>query len=837
MLNAILKGLLARKLRLLLTALSITLGVAFVAGTLVLTDTMSYTFNRLFDNVTQGVDVTIRSSTPFAGVGEPVPESLVGKVERVEGVETAEGSVTGFAQLVDPQGEVIETQGAPSLGLSWTEDPELRFLTLRDGRAPRTPDQVVIDAGTAGEYGLEVGDRITVLFQGPPDLFRISGIAGFGAADNLAGATIAAFEIDTAQRVLGTPDGFTSIDVSGAPGVGAPTLSKRLSKVVPEGVEVVTGTDLAKESADQVKEGLGFFQNGLLVFAGISLFVGAFIIFNTFSITVAQRSRELALLRTMGASPGQVERSVLAEAMIVGIVASLLGVVLGVLGSIGLTRLLDALGISLPVSQTQVRPRSILVPVAIGLVIASVSAFVPARRAARIHPMEALREAAPSSTRSHRRRALVGAAISLMGSVVLGWGLVNGGSNTLQLVGAGTAAVMIGVAALSPSLVRPLAAIVGWPLVRARGFTGRLARDNAMRNPARTAATTSALMIGLAMVTLAAVFTASVKATSDETIDRTLRSDFILSGRSFSSFSPEVARSLQSEPSVGTVTEVRAGPFEYRGRPRFLTATDPARIDEVLALDVNDGDLSTLSSNEIAVRADVAEADALDVGDSLKVEFARTGRTELTVAAVYEENPLISDFVASLETYERNFVEQLDSSVFVDVAPGVPRPEARAAIEDAIDDFPNVRVYDQAELKAEYSGQVDQVLAIVYALLGLAILIALFGIVNTLALSVYERTRELGLLRAVGMTRSQVRAAIRWESVIIAVLGAVFGIVVGVGFGWAIVSSLEDLTNLVFPTGQMLTYVVLAGGAGIIAAILPARRASKVDVLRAVTVE
>jgi putative ABC transport system permease protein len=448
--RAILKGLLARKLRLLLTALSITLGVAFVAGTLVLTDTMSYTFDRLFDNVTQGVDVTIRAETPFAGVGEPVPESLVEEIEEIEGVEVAEGSVTGFAQLVDPEGDVIETQGAPTLGLSWTENPQLRYLTLREGRAPTKSDQVVIDAATASEYRFEVGDRITVLFQGPPEIFRLAGIAGFGAADSLAGATIAAFEIDTAQRVLGTPEGFTTIDVTGAPGVGAETLRKRLSDVVPDGVEVVTGTDLAKESADQVKEGLGFFQTGLLVFAGISLFVGAFIIFNTFSITVAQRSRELALLRTMGASPGQVQRSVLAEAMIVGIVASLVGVVLGALGSIGLTKLLDALGISLPVSQTQLLPRTVLVSVAIGLVVSSVSALVPARRAARVHPLEALRDAEPSSTRTHRRRTLAGSAVALIGAVILGWGLVNAGSIALPLVGVGAAAVMIGVAALSP---------------------------------------------------------------------------------------------------------------------------------------------------------------------------------------------------------------------------------------------------------------------------------------------------------------------------------------------------------------------------------------------------
>lgn len=835
--KAILRGLLARKLRLLLTALSITLGVAFVAGTFVLTDTMSYTFDHLFENVTQGVDVSVRGRTPFAGLGEPVPEPVLEDIRSVPGVRFAEGSVTGFAQLVDPEGEVVATHGAPTLGLSWMTRPELRYLTLRTGEPPRKPGQVVIDAATADAHGFEVGDEITVLFQGPPENFNIVGIAGFGAADSLAGATVGAFETETAQRVLGTPGGFTAIDIAGSPGVGAAELEDRLREVVPSGFEVVTGTDLAKESADQVKEGLGFFQTGLLVFAGISLFVGAFTIFNTFSITVAQRSRELALLRTMGASPGQVRRSVLAEALAVGLVASAAGVVLGVVGSVGLTKLLDALGFSLPVTETQLLPRTVVVSMTVGLLVAAVSSLVPAQRAARVHPMEALRDAEPSSTRRHGKRTMAGGALIVAGAAILGWGLVSSGGAALTLVGAGAVIALSGVATLAPALVRPLAGIVGWPLLRLRGLSGRLARDNAMRNPGRTAATTSALMIGLAMVTLAAVFTASVKATSDETIDATLRSDFVLTAGTFGSFSPEVARSLEGRSEIGTVTEVRVGALRYRGRPTFLTATDPERIDDVMALDVMEGDLAGLGAGDVGVRANIAEDAGLQVGDRIEVKFARTGRTDLSVGAIYERNALVADFITSLDTFERNFVEQLDSTVFVDVAGGVGASGARSAVEEEIEAFPNVEVYDQAELKAEYTSQVDRLLGIVYALLGLAILIALFGIVNTLALSVFERTRELGLLRAVGMTRAQVKAAVRWESVIIAVIGAVLGIIVGTAFGWAIVSNLEDITHVVLPAEQMLVYLVLAGSAGVLAAIPPARHAAKVDVLRAVTVE
>jgi putative ABC transport system permease protein len=834
--NAILKGLLARKLRLMLTALSIMLGVAFVAGTFVLTDTMSYTFDQLFQNVTQGIDATIRPKTPFAGVGEPVPESVVGEVRKVDGVLAAEGTVTGIAQLVDPDGEVIETQGAPTIGLSWTTDPDLRYLTLRSGQAPHGPEDVVIDAATAAEHGFEVGDRVTVLTLGPPKVFEIAGIAGAGPADGLAGATVAAFQTEIAQRILGTRSGYTTIDVAGVPGVGPGELKRSLMHVVPNGFEVVTGTDLAKEGADQVKEGLDFFQTGLLVFAGISLFVGAFTIFNTFSITVAQRTRELALLRTMGASRSQVMQSIIAEALIVGAIASLVGIGAGALGAVGLTRILNALGISLPVTETQFLPRTFVLALAVGLAVSVASALVPARRATRVHPMEALREAEPSSARSTRRRAVAGTAIALLGALSLASGLLNGGSTALPLIGGGAAVVMIGVAAISSTVVRPLAAVAGWPLVRLRGLSGRLARDNAMRNPGRTAATTSALMIGLAMVTLAAVFTASVKATSVQIIDETVRSDFILSGSRFASFSPEVARTLRTRNSIAAVTEVRAGPFRYQGETRFLTATEPDRIKDALALEVLDGDLGGLGPAGIAVRGDVAQADGLKIGERVPMAFARTGRVHMTVQAIYERSPLVSDFLVSLEAYERNYVEHLDSTLFVDVA-GVSLAEARADIEAALVRFPNIEVYDQAQLKNEYSGEVDRALAIVYALLGLAILIALFGIVNTLALSVLERTRELGLLRAVGMTRAQVKSAVRWESVIIAVLGALFGIVVGASFGLAIVSSLEDLTRVVLPWGQMLIYVVLAAGAGILAAIPPARRAAKVDLLQAVTVE
>lgn len=834
--KAILKNLIAHKLRLLLTALSITLGVAFVAGTFVLTDTMSFTFDRLFENVTRGIDLSVRAETLFGGTGSPVPEKLLDEIEAVPGVQAAEGTVGGYAQLVDKEGEAISTGGAPTLGVSWAEESQLGPLSIRRGRAPVAAGEVAIDAATARDHHLDVGDTITILFQGPPGRFEIVGIAGFGAADNLAGASLAAFETTTAQRVLGFRNGFSSIEIVSENEVPTNVLESRIRSALPDGYEVVRGRDLAEESAREVKEGLAVFQRVILVFGGIALFVGAFIILNTFSITVAQRLRETALLRTLGATGGQVTRSVLAEALVVGLLASVVGLGLGYLGAIGLQALLGAFGIDVPSAGTRLELRTAVVALTSGLVVTLLAAFLPALRAGRVPPLAALRDAEPTSQGPSRRRAVVGVLMVACGTALLASGLAMTGSSALPFVGLGCATALIGLAVLAPFLSGPLARAVGAPLARVRGFTGRLARDNAVRNPARTAATAAALMIGLALVTFAAVAAASLKATTAAVVDDTIRADFTLTSSQFIPFSHAVARRLESRAEVGIATPVRYAFFRRSGQPKGLSALDPAVAAHVLDIDLIEGTLDDLDGG-VMIREDVARSDDLDVGDTLAAGFEKTGKQKLEIAGIYEDNLLLGDYMISLDTYDQHYVEKLDGIVYVTTAPGVSPGRARAAMEEEVEGFPNVELRNQVEIKDAYAEQVDRLLAVVYALLGLAVLIALLGIVNTLALSVLERTRELGLLRAIGLTRRQVRSAVRWEAILIAVIGAVLGIIAGLGFAAAIMTSLEDITRVAFPVAQLGSFVLLAAGAGVLAAIPATRRAARVDILRAVTVE
>lgn len=848
--RATIKSLFARKVRLALTALSVVVGVGFMAGTLVLTDTMSKAFDELFSTATANIDVVVRSRSAFdpvtAGPGagggsderEPLPEELLSVVQRVEGVGRAGGNVTGYAQLVDPvTDEAIGGFGPPTIGLNW--DPASRVLDLRQGEPPRGDDQVVIDAATAEEHDFRVGDRVQILFEGPPEEFTIAGIAGFGDADNLAGATLALFELDTAQRVLGKIGLFDSIFVSAEEGVAAGQLRARIAAVLPEGVEAVTGTTLADESAEALNEGLGFFKIALLVFAGVSLFVGAFIIFNTFSIITAQRTRELALLRALGASKRQVMTSVLIEAAVTGLFASLVGVGAGLVIALGLQGLLSAFGIDLPSTQTQLLPRTVIVSILVGTTVTLVSSILPARRAAGVAPIEALRDAqrTPAGT-SLRRRLFSGILVTGIGSAALLYGLFGATSSAAQLIGLGAAVTFVGVAMLSPLAARSLAAAIGSPLPRL-GMAGKLGRDNAMRNPRRTASTAAALMIGLGLVSMVTILGASLKASFDAALTETLKADFTLTTTSFTPFSPEVANLARARPELTAVAEFRQNGFRVEGATSFLTGVDPGTIEQVATLDLVEGSVASLSEGSILVHRDVAADHGWSLGDVVHAEFPSTGKQGLAVGGIYAENRLVGNYVVSIETYERNYTEQLDTFVLVRGAPGVPIADVRDALDQAVGEFPNIEVQDQAAFREQQAGFINQLLGLVTALLALAVLIALFGIVNTLGLSIFERTRELGLLRAVGMTRGQVRSMIRWESVIIAVLGAVLGVAIGVLYGWAMQQALasEGVTELSVPGVQLLLYVALAGVAGVLAAVLPARRAAKLNVLEAISYE
>jgi putative ABC transport system permease protein len=846
-LRATIKSLLARKLRLALTALAVVLGVGFMAGTFVLTDTMSKAFDELFATTTAGTDVVVRSKAAFdpvqAGPGgggsegrEAIPEELVSVVQAVDGVGEARGGVQGYAQIVDPAtGDVIGGFGPPTIGASW--DPSV--LTLRSGSAPEGGDEVAIDAATASDHDIQVGDGVRILFQGPPGEFTVVGIAGFGTADNLAGATLAVFDLETAQTVLDKEGVLDAISVTGEEGVAATELRARIAAVLPNGVEAVTGSTVADEGAEALNEGLGFFRIALLIFAFIALFVGAFIIFNTFSIITAQRTRELALLRALGATGRQVMTSVLTEAAITGLFASIVGVLAGLLIAIGLQGLLSAFGIDLPSTSTQLLPRTIIASLVVGTVVTVISSILPARRAARVAPIEALREAQETmGGASLRGRLISGLVIAGIGVAGLLYGLFGATSSAAQLTGFGAALTFVGVAVLSPLAARPIAGTIGAPL-RRLGVAGKLGRENAMRNPRRTAATAAALMIGLGLVSLVTILASSLKASFDAALRDTLKADLTLSTSSFTAFSPEVAGVVRELPEVGAVAEFRQNGFRVDGTTAFLTAVNPETIEQVATLEMEQGDVGSLANGALLVHRDIALENDWTVGDTVELRFPSTGSEEFPLGGIYGENRLVGDWVVSLETYEENYTEQLDAFVLVKAATGVPIAAVKRAVEDAVAEFPNVQVQDQAAFREQQAGFIDQLLGLVTALLALAVMIALFGIVNTLGLSIFERRRELGLLRAVGMTRRQVRSMIRWESVIIALLGAVLGITIGVLFGWALQQALasEGVTELAIPSAQLAIYLAFAAVAGVLAAVGPARRAAKLNVLEAISYE
>jgi putative ABC transport system permease protein len=838
--RATIKGLLAHKLRLGLTALAVVLGVSFMAGTFVLTDTINHTFDKLFAQVNQGVAVTVRASTSFGQQQGRISDALLPKIEAVEGVARAEGIVQGYAQVVGSDGKPVTTGGAPTFGLNWVNAPE-NPLSLRSGRPPRRAGEVGVDVTTAKKADLQVGDRVQVLFQGPPERFTVVGLLGFGDADNLGGATLVAFDTATAQRVLDAEGKFDTIEVAADRGVSDIALRNRIAAILPHDVEAITGAKASQDAAKQVKEGLGFFRTGLLVFAGIALFVGTFIIFNTFSIIVAQRTRELGLLRALGASGGQVTRSVLAEAVIVGLLASAAGLGLGVLIAIGLTSLLKAFGIALPSSGLQFLPRTIWVSLIVGTVVTLVAAVSPALRASRIPPIAAMRDV-PAPAASLRRRSIVGSVVTVLGLAALLFGLFGSVAQPIRFVGLGVALIFLGVAMLAPLVARPLSRAIGAPSARLFKVPARLGRENASRNPRRTASTASALMIGLALVAFVSIFVQSLKASVDDLLTRSLRADFILSTSQFTGFSPAVAKAARGVQGVGVVSELRGSQdsqMKVAGKTRFVSGVDPATIGQVLNLDVTSGSLADLANGGIVMKDDAAKDQGWMVGDQIPVRFPTGGGQHIPLVAIFHADTFVGDYLISIATFEREFTQQFDQQVLIRAAPGVSSDSIRGPLDQALKPFGNVTVDDQAQFRASQTKQLDSLLALVTALLLLAIIIALFGIVNTLVLSIFERTREIGLLRAVGMSRRQVRGMIRWEAVIIAVFGAVMGIVIGLFFGWALVQALKDqgVTKFAVPGGQLLIYLIVAGLFGVIAAVWPARRAARLDVLRAVTVE
>ncbi len=838
--RATLRSLLAHKLRLALSAVAIVLGVAFVAGTMIFTATLDRTFTALFESTASDVGVTAAAGFDAGAEGpagsRPVPAALVDQVRAVDGVAAAEGLVQAEGVYVlTPQGEVLDTGGAPGIGAGWIAEPALALGDLTDGRAPERAGEVALDSGTAEEAGYAVGDRVTLLTPGPRVDATVVGVFTFGEDGGLAGASLTAFDVATAQQLTGLGDGFTGIRVDAAEGVGHAALRDRVAAVVGDGYDVQTAQQQADEQSAALEEGLSFITVLLTAFAVIALFVGSFIILNTFSMLVAQRTRELALLRALGASRGQVTRSVLVEAAVLGVVGATLGLAGGFGIATGLRALFGSFGLTLD-GDLVLSAGTVGWSYAVGVGVTVVAAWVPARRAARTPPVAAMREDHVAVERSLRRRAAVGLVLAAVAAGALTGSVVAEDGDAPALVGAGALALVLGAVALSPVLARPFARLLGAPLPRLAGTAGRLARDNAQRNPRRTAATASALMVGLTLVTGFGILGASANASVDALVDGALRADYVVSTAVGQPFTPEVAERLRQLDEVDAVLQERFTQVQLDGQATFAAAVDAATLDRGLTLEYRSGGSAGLAGRGVLVDEPTAQARGWEVGDTVAAVSAGGQTAELTVGGVFAANQAVGSVVLSLETDAALGGQALDRYVYVVLADGTDAAAARAAVEGVVDAYPVVSLKDRDEFAGEQKAQVDQVLLLINALLVLSVVIAVLGIVNTLAMSVLERTREIGLLRAVGMGRRQLRRTVRLEAVLISVYGSVLGVGLGLVLGTALTRSLADqgIGELVVPGARVAGFLLLGALIGVVAAAWPARRAARMPVLDAV---
>jgi putative ABC transport system permease protein len=829
------------------TAVAVFLGVAFLAGTLVLGDTLRANFDNLFAEVNAGTDVIVRNATDLGiEADEPrglVDASLVDEVAAVDGVDAAEPMIQGFGQLLGADGEAVGGGGPPQLAGSWITDPDLNPYRLVEGRAPQALDEVIVNRRAADEGDLQLGDRTTLLTPEPVDV-TIVGISTFGDEDGLGGVTFTAFSLAGAmEHVTKDPDGVSGIGLRASDGVSQDELVARVAEVLPPGAEAVSGAAVSDQNADDINElFLDMLTTFLTVFAGIALLVATFSIYNTFSIIVAQRTRTAALLRAIGASRRQVLASVVVEALVVGAVASVLGVAGGV-GVAGLLKgLFDVAGFALPAGGIVVNPGAVIVSVIVGLVVTLIAGIVPAIKASRVPPLAALRDVAAPRTSPSALRIITGGILTGLGVASTAAAALSE-DPSLGIVGLGAVVTLAGTIVLGPVVARPVAGLLGTPPARLRGLTGSLARQNAVRNPRRTAATASALMVGIGVVTLFTVFAASLKESAAATIDRSFSGDLMISTGPFgTSLSPELAVELDQLPDVDEAVGIGRGYASIDGDTKELTVADPAALDATVDVDVTAGSLADLAVDQIAVSEPTADDHGWMVGDTVGVTFADGASVELTIGAVYAVPDTVGGYVLPNATYAPHTRQPVDSLVVVDLADGTSLADGKAAVEQVAANYGAPDVEDRDEFAATMSSGADMLLTIIYALLALAIIIALMGIANTLSLSIHERTRELGLLRAVGQTRAQVRAMVRWESVIVATFGVVGGVGLGVFLGWALVEAAGNtpgsvVNEFVLPVTRVAIVVVVGAVAGVLAGLRPARRAARLDVLGAIATE
>jgi putative ABC transport system permease protein len=847
-----LKGLLGRKLRTVLTAFAIVLGVATVSGTYVLTDSIDKAFDTIFTEVRQGSNAVISGKSPFdiadqSGVTEPAfDESLLPKVRALPGVDQAEGNVDGEAQLIGDDGKAIVYGGAPNLGFSIARgDSPFNPLTLIEGTWPG-PSEVVIDKSTAHKEHFELGDVVGVQATGPVQRLSVSGIVKFGTVSTIGGATLAGFDLTTAQNLFGKPGKLDEIAVSSKPGVSDQELMRQIREILPPATQVRTGEQVAKDDAADTNEFISFLQKFLLAFGGVALFVGSFVIANSLSITIAQRTRELATLRTLGASRRQVLRSIVLEALVVGVLASVIGLFLGLALAKGLFSLFDAVGFTLPNQGLTFATRTIVVSLLVGVVVTLLASLRPAVRATRVPPIAAVREGATlPESRFARFRLPASALLTVFGFAALLWGLFApdlGTVGVLVFMLVGALLIFIGVALLSVRLVRPLAAALGWPATKIGGVAGTLARDNSKRNPQRTASTASALMIGLALVTLVSVLAAGIVSTFRGSVEKLWgHADYAVTAQNnFSPIPVAASEAIAKTPGVTAVGNVRAGQALIFHSTESLTAVDPPTAD-MFSIDWKQGSadvLRTLGANGAFVDDGYADDHHLQVGSPVAVTFPNGARQTFAVKGIFDPPPGGSPFgrvTISAAAFDR-FVPQPENLFSFVLMRGGQTAANEALLKQTLHEFPNAKAATREKFIDNQISGLNSVLNILYVLLALSVIVSLFGIVNTLVLTVFERTREIGMLRAIGMTRRQVRRMIRHESVITALIGAAIGIVLGIILA-ALLIARVDFIQLTLPAGQLVAFAIASIVVGIIAAIFPARRAARLNPLEALQYE
>jgi putative ABC transport system permease protein len=840
------RNLWAHKRRLFSTVLAVALGVAFLAGTLLLSDTLRANFGTLFTQANGSTSVVIRSATKISGGSGTsqrtgIDAALLPRIRAVAGVADAQPYIEGYGQLVGRGGKAIGGGGPPTRAANWISDRNLNPYRLVSGRAPRADDEAVINQGAAKSGHLSLGATTTLLTPRPVRV-RIVGIATFGSADGFGPSTFTGLTLYAAQKNLtgSSPGQVTQVLVRSAPGITPDQLAQRLQARLPAGLQAITGRQLAAENYNSIDSGfLGFLSTGLTAFAVIAVLVAAFSIYNTFSILAAQRSRECALLRALGGSRRQLITAGLLETLAVGAAGSAIGWA----GGIGIAALLkgvfDGFSFALPAGGLVLKTSSSLLAVLAGVAAAVIAGVVPVVRSSRTPPLAALRDVAAEHPRVSRARVAAGALILAAGIAAVIAGTTNVSRGAAM---AGAVATLAGFVVLGPAAARPVVTMLGGPIAALRGVTGRLARDNARRNPSRTAATASALLVGVAVAALFTVVGASMKATAASGVDHTLTADLVVDRGGYGGaadggdLNPQLAADLGRLPGVRLATGLASGNAVLGGRTSEITAADPASIGHVLDLAVTRGSLSDLSPGSLAVSARTAAARHWTLGSRVPITYPDGTMATLRVAAIFGHPDITGDYLLDQAGWDAHAGQNLDSAVFIRIAAGNPASTVRAAVATASARYAQPRVQDHAQYRASATSGVNTILGLVYVMLALAILIALMGVANTLGLSIHERTRELGLLRTVGQQRRQTRNMIRWESVIISVFGTAGGVALGTFLGWAVVKSASSSTLGAFaaPPGQLVIFLIAGALAGVLAGLRPARRAARLDVLTAI---